>query len=58
MFSLGGAAARTGLKLGLDRLAPNPLTEWKKHRDFPDFAPKPFRQLWKEREKATLNEQS
>ncbi|MBZ0309791.1 MAG: DUF3390 domain-containing protein, partial [Anaerolineae bacterium] len=44
LFALGGTAARLGQKVtGL------PLGAWTKYRDFPDFAPKSFRQLWKER---------
>ena len=56
LFTLGGKAARIGLKTGIDRFVPSPLGEWKKHRDFPEFAPKPFRQLWKERQKGQSNE--
>jgi len=51
LFEWGGKAAKLGLKLGADRLVPNPLGEWKKHRDFPDFASKSFRQQWRERQK-------
>ncbi len=47
-FSLGGKAARAGQHIMGDYL-PGPLGNWTKHRDFPDFAPKSFRQLWKER---------
>lgn len=50
LFTMGGKAAGIGIKLGLDEMVPNPLGEWKEYRDFPDFAPKPFRQLWKERQ--------
>ena len=28
---------------------PGVLGNWSAHRDFPEFAPKSFRQLWKER---------
>ncbi|MEO1644050.1 MAG: lactate utilization protein LutB domain-containing protein, partial [Chloroflexota bacterium] len=51
IFEWGGKAARLGLKLGADKLVPNPLGEWKKYRDFPDFAPKSFRQQWRDRQK-------
>lgn len=47
-FALGGRAARAGQYLMGDYM-PGVLGNWTKHRDFPDFAPKPFRQLWKER---------
>ena len=47
-FALGGRTARAGQYL-LGDYMPGVLGNWTKHRDFPDFAPKPFRQLWKER---------
>ena len=47
-FSLGGRAARVGQQVMGDYM-PGLLGNWSKHRDFPDFAAKPFRQLWKER---------
>ena len=47
-FALGGKAARAGQAIMGDYM-PGVLGNWSKHRDFPDFAPKPFRQLWKER---------
>ncbi len=50
LYEWGGQAARLGLKTKLDGLVPNPLGAWKQFRDFPDFAPKSFRQLWRERE--------
>ncbi len=49
MFELGGRIARMGLQTGADRLVSSPLGAWKQQRDFPDFAPKPFRQRWRER---------
>lgn len=51
LFEWGGKAARLGLALGADKLIPNPLGDWKKKRDFPDFAKKTFRQQWRERQK-------
>jgi L-lactate dehydrogenase complex protein LldF len=51
LFGWGGKAARIGVQMHLDETVPNPLSEWKKHRDFPGFAKKPFRELWKERNK-------
>ncbi|MYE79742.1 MAG: iron-sulfur cluster-binding protein [Chloroflexi bacterium] len=48
-FALGGRAARTGQAL-LGEYMPGILGNWSEERDFPAFAPKPFRQLWKERE--------
>ncbi len=47
-FALGGVAARAGQHIMGDFL-PGVLGNWTKHRDFPEFASKPFRQLWKER---------
>jgi L-lactate dehydrogenase complex protein LldF len=49
VFELAGKAAGIALEHGLDNALPNPLGEWKKYRDFPDFAPKSFRQLWREK---------
>jgi L-lactate dehydrogenase complex protein LldF len=51
LFEWGAKAARLGLQMGVDKLVPNPLGEWKKHRDFPNFAPKSFRHQWRERQK-------
>lgn len=48
-FEMAGTAGRVALNIGADKLVPNPLGEWKKNRDFPGFAPKSFRQLWRER---------
>ncbi len=47
-FVLGGKAARAGQQI-MGEYMPGILGNWTKHRDFPEFAPKPFRQLWKER---------
>ena len=46
-FNLGGVAARVGQHI-MGEYMPGVLGNWTKHRDFPDFASKPFRQLWKE----------
>jgi L-lactate dehydrogenase complex protein LldF len=50
LFGMGGAAAKVGQKLTGNNLPP-PFSEWQKYRDFPEFAEKPFRELWKERQK-------
>lgn len=47
-FGLGGVAARAGQYVMGDYM-PGVLGNWTKYRDFPDFAPKSFHQLWKER---------
>ena len=47
-FRWSGRMARLGLRIGVDHLVPNPLGEWRKHREFPEFAPKSFHQLWEE----------
>jgi len=56
LFEMAGRAARVGQKTGLTDVLPSPLGDWKKYRDFPDFAPKPFRQLWRERQEGQSNE--
>jgi len=48
-FNLGGVAARVGQNVMGDYM-PGVLGNWTKFRDFPDFAPKSFRQQWKERQ--------
>lgn len=49
-YQAAGAAARIGQKVTGNRL-PGVLGNWQKYRDFPDFAPKTFRQMWRERQK-------
>ncbi len=56
LFELGGLAARLGTKFaargdGQIHRLPGPLGHWTQNRDFPAFAPKSFRQLWRERKK-------
>lgn len=48
LFEIGGKAAKIGQKVTGNRL-PSVLGNWQKYRDFPDFAEKSFRQLWRER---------
>ncbi len=56
-FSLGGKAARAGQAI-MGEYMPGPLGNWSKHRDFPDFAPKPFRQLWGSRRHRPVKERA
>lgn len=56
LFEMGGKMARFTLTIGADKLVPNPLGYWKKYRDFPGFAPKSFRQQWRERQKGQSDE--
>lgn len=52
LFQWGGRAARMGRRRVWRRDLPGFLGNWTRHRDFPQFAEKPFRQLWQERQKA------
>jgi L-lactate dehydrogenase complex protein LldF len=52
LFELGGRAARIGQKITGGKIMPGPLGNWTEYRDFPDFAPKSFRQLWRERKQS------
>ncbi len=54
-FNLGGMAARRGQHI-MGEYMPGVLGNWTKHRDFPDFAPKPFRQLWAARRHSRVKE--
>ena len=49
-FALGGRAARAGQAV-MGEYMPGVLGNWSAHRDFPEFAPKSFRELWKERDR-------
>ncbi|MFZ4815846.1 MAG: LutB/LldF family L-lactate oxidation iron-sulfur protein [Phototrophicaceae bacterium] len=57
LFGFGGFAARTAINSApiIKKLLPPPLSGWTDYRDFPDFAPKPFRDLWQERQKRKSN---
>ncbi|QPC81373.1 iron-sulfur cluster-binding protein [Phototrophicus methaneseepsis] len=49
-FEMGGRAARLGKAMVGDHL-PSVLGNWTEYRDFPDFAPKSFHQMWRDRQK-------
>lgn len=49
LFNIGGTAARIGSPLAPKHMPP-PLDGWTDSRDFPQFAPKSFREIWKARE--------
>jgi L-lactate dehydrogenase complex protein LldF len=51
LYGLGSRMARTGIKFAPKQL-PGVLGNWTQNREFPPFAPKPFRQLWRERQQA------
>jgi len=54
LFRMAGKSAQLGQKVVGNNL-PKPLGNWTQYRDFPDFAPKPFRQRWQERQKGQLS---
>jgi L-lactate dehydrogenase complex protein LldF len=51
LYDWASKAARLGLQVGAEKIVPNPLGTWQEHRDFPGFANKSFKQLWREQEK-------
>jgi L-lactate dehydrogenase complex protein LldF len=54
LFEMGGRVSRMGTRSPLmPKSLPGPLGGWTKYRDFPEFAPKSFRQMWRERQKAS-----
>lgn len=53
-FSMGGKAARVGQYVMGDYM-PGILGNWTEYRDFPDFAPKSFHDMWKDRQKGKSN---
>ncbi|MCB9459629.1 MAG: iron-sulfur cluster-binding protein [Anaerolineaceae bacterium] len=53
LYGFGARSARFGKMLIGDNL-PSVFGGWTKYRDFPDFAPKTFHQMWQERQKGKL----
>jgi L-lactate dehydrogenase complex protein LldF len=54
LFGMSGKIAKLGQQITGNHLPP-PISNWSKYRDFPTFADKPFRQLWKERRQQNAN---
>jgi L-lactate dehydrogenase complex protein LldF len=57
LYDLSGNAARLATRTTANGNAditnlPGPLGNWTRNRDFPPFAAKSFRQLWRERNKS------
>jgi len=55
LYAISGAAAQTSTRAlagatGTVRNLPGLLGHWTRNRDFPQFAPKSFHQLWRERQ--------
>lgn len=50
-FALSGQMAALGSRFIPTKNLPEPLSGWTKHRDFPEFAPRPFQELWEERKR-------
>ena len=53
LYGMGAKAARMGMKIMGDNL-PSVLGNWTDYRDFPDFAPKSFHEMWQDRQKGKL----
>ncbi|MCA9915127.1 MAG: iron-sulfur cluster-binding protein [Anaerolineae bacterium] len=53
LYGVGAKAARMGMKIMGDNL-PSVLGNWTDYRDFPDFAPKSFHEMWQDRQKGKL----
>jgi len=49
LYEMGGLSARIAQRFMMGDQLPGILGNWTKYRDFPEFAPQSFRELWKER---------
>ena len=50
LYAMGGKVAGWASRVFPLSKLPGPLQGWTKYRDFPEFAEKPFREMWKERQ--------
>ena len=56
LYALGATATRLGRNQLLGQKLPGVFGNWTDERDFPKFAPRSFRQLWRDRQKAAKHE--
>jgi L-lactate dehydrogenase complex protein LldF len=54
IFGMSGKAAKIGQRIAGNNLPP-PFSNWSQNRDFPEFADKSFREVWKDRQQPNGN---